>query len=299
MNDTYKQQVKLMLDVLPEVAKEECFALHGGTAINLFCRETPRLSVDIDLTYVEISERHEALEEINQALLRIKKRIEKLRGSIRVEHREEVCKLLISEQGNQIKIEANMVGRGVIGKLVNLPLCATAQEKFDAFCEIAMVPVGQLYGGKITAALDRQHPRDLFDVKLLLDDEGFSPEIKRGFIYSLISSNRPANELIAPNLIDQRLAFENQFLGMSYLEFSYKDFEKTRLDLIQVIRESLGDEDRSFLIDFYGLKPDWSIYDFKAYPSVKWKIINLQKFSENSPDVYSQQLDDLRDKLGN
>lgn len=52
MEEAYKKQVSLLLDVLPEVAKENCFALHGGTAINLFVRSMPRLSVDIDLTYV-------------------------------------------------------------------------------------------------------------------------------------------------------------------------------------------------------------------------------------------------------
>lgn len=56
MNEAYRRQVKLLLDVLPEVAKEECFAMHGGTAINLFLQDMPRLSVDIDLTYVEIAE---------------------------------------------------------------------------------------------------------------------------------------------------------------------------------------------------------------------------------------------------
>jgi hypothetical protein len=57
MNEAYKKQVRLLLDVLPEVAKEECFAMHGGTAINLFVRDMPRLSIDIDLTYVKIAER--------------------------------------------------------------------------------------------------------------------------------------------------------------------------------------------------------------------------------------------------
>ena len=93
MNEAYKRQVRLLLDVLPEVAKEECFAMHGGTAINLFVRDMPRLSVDIDLTYVEIAERNETLEGINAALLRIKERIEALRPSIRVQYKDKVCKL--------------------------------------------------------------------------------------------------------------------------------------------------------------------------------------------------------------
>lgn len=61
MNEAYKRQVKLLLDVLPEIAKEDCFAMHGGTAINLFLQDMPRLSVDIDLAYVGLEVRAEAL----------------------------------------------------------------------------------------------------------------------------------------------------------------------------------------------------------------------------------------------
>ena len=92
MNEAYKKQVKLVLDVLPEVAKETCFDLHGGTAINLFVRNMPRLSVDIDLTYVEIAERKETLDAINAALGCIKENIEKLSPSIRIEHKENMSK---------------------------------------------------------------------------------------------------------------------------------------------------------------------------------------------------------------
>ncbi|WP_373091106.1 nucleotidyl transferase AbiEii/AbiGii toxin family protein [Zhongshania sp.] len=76
MNELYKPQLRLLLDVLPEVAKEACFAKHGGTAINLFVRDMPRLSVDIDLMYIEIADRSESLAAINDALLNIKARIE-------------------------------------------------------------------------------------------------------------------------------------------------------------------------------------------------------------------------------
>ncbi|MCP3704943.1 MAG: nucleotidyl transferase AbiEii/AbiGii toxin family protein [Alteromonas sp.] len=259
MNTAYAKQVKLLLDVLPEVAKEECFAMHGGTAINLFVRDMPRLSVDIDLTYVAIAERNETLDGINSALIRIKERIEGLRSSIRVQHKENVCKLQLDEHGMMIKIEVNMVGRGLISGATKAPLCEAAQEQFDAFCAMPLVPLSQLYGGKICAALDRQHPRDLFDVKLLLDNEGFTDEIKRGLLFGLVSSNRPTFELLDPHLLDQRTAFENQFEGMSAIEFSYGDFEATRLQLIETVKASLNESDREFLLSLNGLEPDWSI----------------------------------------
>jgi predicted nucleotidyltransferase component of viral defense system len=293
MNNAYTKQVKLLLDVLPEVAKEACFAMHGGTAINLFVRDMPRLSVDIDLTYVEIAERNETLDGINAALIRIKERIEDLRPSIRIQHKENICKLQLDERGVMIKIEVNMVGRGLIGEATKAQLCEAAQEQFDAFCAIPIVPLGQLYGGKLCAAIDRQHPRDLFDVKLLLENEGFTDDIKRGFIFGLVGSNRPTHEMLNPNLLDQRMAFENQFEGMSAIEFSYDEYEATRLQLIETIQSSLNESDKAFLLSLTGLEPDWSIYDFQEFPSVKWKLLNLEKFKTENPVTYQQQLSEL------
>ncbi len=298
MNDAYKQQVRLLLGVLPEVAKEDRLALHSGTAINLFVRDMPRLSIDIDLTFVELGEREEAINAINEALVRVKERVETLRPKAQVVHKTDTCKLQIAHQGAQIKIEVNMVGRGLLGEASKLQLCAAAQEEFDAFSAISVVSIGQLYGGKLCAALDRQHPRDFFDVRLLLDNEGFNDEIKQGFLYGLVCSNRPTHELLSPNLIDQQAAFTNQFEGMSSLEFTYEDFENTRSDIIQIIRSRLDDRDKAFLLDFNRLEPDWSYYDFQEYPSVKWKIQNLTKLRENNPAKYRQQLDALEGIIG-
>lgn len=290
MNEAYRKQVGLIMDALPEIAKEDCFAMHGGTAINLFVREMPRLSVDIDLTCVEIAERKETLDLINAALIRVKERIEALRSSIRIQHRKDVCKLQLNEHEALIKIEVNLVGRGLLGDVTKAPLCETAQEEFDAFCVMPIVPLAQLYGGKLCAALDRQHPRDFFDVKLLLENEGFTDEIKRGFIYSLVSSNRPTYELLNPHLHDQRMAFVRQFEGMSEIAFSYDDYETTRFRLIDTIKAGLNDQDKAFLLSLNRLAPEWSIYDFQVFPSVKWKLLNLEKFKRDNFDAYQQQL---------
>ncbi|ODS24360.1 nucleotidyltransferase [Candidatus Endobugula sertula] len=285
MNDAYKKQVGLLLDVLPEVAKESCFAMHGGTAINLFVRDMPRLSVDIDLTYVPIEERGESLKKVNDALIRIKERVEAIKSNVRINHKENVCKLQISDSGTQIKIEVNMVGRGLLGEAYKAPLCDIAQEEFDAFCAMTIVPMSQLYGGKICAALDRQHPRDLLDIKLLLDIKGFTSEIKKG----LVSSHRPTHELLKPSLQDQRTAFDNQFEGMSVIDFSYEDYEQTRLQFIERVKGCLTNEDKACLLSVNQLEPDWGIYHFQNFPSVKWKLSNLEKFRDERNNDYQAQ----------
>ncbi|WP_417480244.1 nucleotidyl transferase AbiEii/AbiGii toxin family protein [Maricaulis maris] len=294
----YQDQVRLLLSVLPEVAKEDCFALHGGTAINLFVRDMPRLSVDIDLTYVPIQDRQTSFAEIRAALERIKGRGEGVLSGVRIEPRDDILKLLISHGGAKIKLEVNQIGRGVLSPPVSMPLCDAAQEMFDAFCAVPMVSLGQLFGGKICAALDRQHPRDMFDVRYLLDNEGFSDDIREGFVLMLASSNRPFHEVLFPNLIDQRDAMANQFDGMTVEEFSYDDFEATRDELIGVVQNGLTDTDKAFLLSLKGAQPDWSIYDFQRFPAVQFKLQNLEKLKEANPQKHAAQYQALAEKLG-
>jgi len=294
----YKTQVALLLNVLPEIAKETCFALHGGTAINLFVRNMPRLSVDIDLTYIPIENRADSLLNIRQALERIKSNIEKVIPDVKVLHQQENLKLQVSSNIAQIKVEVNQAMRGVINESKKIKLCEFAQSEFDVFCAIQVVPFEQLYGGKICAALDRQHPRDLFDVKYLLKNEGFTTVIKKGFLLSLLSSNRPINEMLYPNFLDQQLTMTNQFEGMSKESFNYQDFEETRKTLLDIIHENLTDRDKEFLLSFKNLTPDWSIYDFEKFPAVQWKFQNLQKLKDNNSVKYKTLFKLLREKLG-
>lgn len=272
--------------------------MHGGTAINLFVRNMPRVSVDIDLTYLPIEDRQTSLENIAAALERIQANIEKRILTVRVTHKKDIGKLLISTQAADIKLEVNLVGRGALSAPETMPLCSRAQDEFDVFCTMPIMPLGQLYGGKICAALDRQHPRDLFDVKFLLENEGFTDEIKTGFLLCLLSGDRPIHETVRPNLQDQRLAMQNQFEGMSEEPFSYDDYEATRDQLIETIHQNLNGQDKAFLLSVKNLKPDWSLYDFERFPAVQWKIQNLQKLEDANPDKHRAQYEALKEKLG-
>lgn len=159
--DTYKRQVNLLLKILPEIAKESVLALHGGTAINLFLREMPRLSVDADLTYVPIEDREMSMQGISVALKNIAANIKRVPPSAQIDFKTKEQKLLISDNGTIVKIEVSVINRGTLGSPRAKQLCTKAQTLFDAFSVIDVVPIGQLYGGKVCAALDRQHPRDI------------------------------------------------------------------------------------------------------------------------------------------
>lgn len=294
----YKSQVRLLLDVIPQVAKEECFALHGGTAINLFVRDMPRLSVDIDLTYLPIENRDTTLEKIGQALERIKSRIEGALPKAQVIYRKEAGKLVVRADGQEIKIEVNLVSRGILKAPVRTLLCDAAQRIYDLSAVINVVPSGQLFGGKICAALDRQHPRDLFDVRLLLHTEGFTDDVRQGFLMCLLCSDRPINEVLIPNFQDQRQAMENQFAGMSDVPFTYDDFESTRSHLVETLQKKLTHSDKEFLLSVKRCEPDWSIYDFERFPAVQWKLQNLNKLKATNPDKHKELYAALEEKLG-
>lgn len=297
MEQTYRKQVALLLNVLPEVAKEKCFALHGGTAINLFVRDMPRLSVDIDLTYLPIEDRETSIKNIGEALERIKANIEKIIPKVRVTHRESIGKLQISVPGAEIKLEVNLTNRGTLAEPVDMPLCEKAQNDFEVFVTMPVVSVGQLFGGKIVAALDRQHPRDLFDVKYLLQNEGFSDQVKEGFLLLLLCSDRPIHEVIIPNFQDQRSALNNQFSGMTNEVFGYEEYESIREKLIKIIHEKMTDKDRDFLLSVKNLTPDWSLYDFSRFPAILWKLYNLKKLKDKKPNKHREQYESLEKKL--
>jgi len=156
--DSYRQQVALLIRVIPFVAKEDVFALKGGTAINLFVRDMPRLSVDIDLTYLPVGDRAASLAAIDGAMLRIKDRIEegmpgaKVTASRSVDEKI-VTKLIVRHQGAQIKIEVTPVLRGTVYDPVLTGVVPTVEDTFG-FAEIQVVSFADLYAGKIVAALD-------------------------------------------------------------------------------------------------------------------------------------------------
>lgn len=284
MKEIYKKKVELLLRIMPFVTDEECFAVHGGTAINLFVNNLNRLSVDIDLTYIPLEDRETSLTKINEALMRIANRVKTTFRNIRIIPRLDICKITCESYGCQVKIEVNQTKRGLVaGEAKIYPLCDAAQDLFKVEVDARLVSVSQLYGGKIAAALSRQHPRDLFDIRhMAIPIE----EAKRGFIFCLLGSDRPLYESFAPSLIDQSEAMVNQFEGMTDIEFDYDDFISTREKLIEDVNAMMTESDKRFLVGFEQCEPDWSnsgYSEFAMYPSVKWKLLNLSKLKKTNP----------------
>jgi predicted nucleotidyltransferase component of viral defense system len=299
MNKEYAEKVEVLLRLLPIVMDEKVFAVHGGSAINLFVRDLPRYSVDIDLTYIPIEGREESLEHINDHLMSIADKAKRAFRGMHIVPKLATSKLLCEYQGKQVKVEVNQTKRGIIGGDVQtLPLCKKAQDEFGMYCEAEIVPMTLLYGGKIAAALSRQHPRDLFDVKYM---EYPLAETREGLLFCLLGSDRPLHESFAPNLIDQHDALANQFDGMTDVPFTYEEFEQTRAQLIQDVFALMTAADKSFLVSFEQGEPDWDNFVFsyfKDYPSVQWKLLNLQHLKKQNPIKLTAEASKLQSVFG-
>ena len=296
-NNTYYKQVKLLVQLLPLVAEENCFVLKGGTAINLFLRNLPRLSVDIDLVYLPMQERNEALQGITSALSRITERIEKALPQAKIievfKDKHDAMRLIVSHQGTHIKIELSPVLRGTVNEPVLMSVCEKVEDEFG-FAEVPVVSLEDLYAGKICAALDRQHPRDLFDVKILLENEGITENIRKALIIYIISHSRAIVEILNPVEKDISDLYEGEFQNMAFISTSLESLEKTRKQLIKNVNSSLLDNEKEFLLTFKNKEPDWSLLDLegtKELPAVRWKLQNLHRMKADKHALAYKKLE--------
>lgn len=297
--DAYRNQVALLIRTLPSVTAEECFAMKGGTAINLFIRELPRLSVDIDLTYLPVQDRGTSLAAIDMAMLRIAERItEVVRGARVAPSRSGenvVTKLVVRGDGAQIKIEVTPVLRGCVFEPEMRPVSPSVEDEFG-FAEMRIVSFPDLYAGKIVAALDRQHPRDLFDVRDLLANEGIDEALRRAFLVYLISHDRPMAEVLAVRRKDIKAEFERGFVGMTRQAVKLDDLLAAREALVSEIVGSMPDAHRRFLLAFEQGEPDWSAIGLSAaadLPAVRWRQQNLNGLSTEKRGRLVKQLEEV------
>ncbi|SRR6056297_2210282 len=299
MNDNiFKKQADLLLSVLPYISADKDFALHGGTAINFFFRDMPRLSVDIDLTYLPKVQRQEALAGISDGLKALSKKVIKGMPETSIEEKTGaednlVKKLMIRKDSALVKIEPNQVIRGCLSAPETKTLCKRAGRVFEKYVEANTLSFAEIYGSKICAALDRQHPRDIFDIMLLLNNEGITENVRKAFIVFLISHNRPIAELLKPNLKDMQTVFNREFDGMTIDKVSCPQLLKTRKDLLKIINAVLTENERFFLLSFKQMTPKWELLgvkDAKDMPAVRWKMENLTKMNKDKHKCSTEKL---------
>lgn len=302
MNQTYLDTARLLTQVAPLVFVDDTFALKGGTAINLFVRDMPRLSVDLDLVFPDHTlPRDEALARINEAVRQAAERLKKRGFQTHVPAAAAgETKLLVRRGSIQVKVEVNFVMRGTVQPVRRASLTPMARDVLMADLEIPVVSLEDVYGGKLVAALDRQHPRDLFDVMQLFAHEGITPGVRRAFVVYLASSNRPIHEVLFTPLRDIRHDYEHNFQGMTAEPVPLDALLAARERMVREVQQGLDDDERRFLLSLAAGTPEWSllgIAHLEHLPGIRWKLRNLAQLQKADARKFAEQADLLAKQL--
>ncbi len=304
MDKTYADTVRLLLAITPDVFAGDVFAMKGGTAINLFLQDMPRLSVDIDVVYLPWqTPRDEALRAINQELAAIAERLKPLGVQTRLIRSKDLgdTKLIVENDTSQVKVEVNVVFRGTVLPAERRPLSARTSDLFGVEFDVPMLASDELYAGKLVAALDRQHPRDLFDVWRLYESGGITDGMIECFVIYLAGHNRPPHEVLFGNDKDIAGEYERAFVGLTEVACSLETLLDARARLRHELPRLLSPAHKRFLSGLVRAQPDWSLVQCQhaaQLPALRWKLRNLETFRKRRPEDFAAQADALDAGLG-
>jgi hypothetical protein len=304
MNQAYLDAVRLLLAVAPSIFRQPGFALKGGTAINLFLRDMPRLSVDLDLVFADHRPgRDDAMRMIASHLELIRADLNKLGMTCNAATAQsgEELKLFIERNRTRVKVEVNHVFRGTILPVELRPLTTEAQDTFFTDIEIPVLHPDELYGSKLVAAMDRQHPRDIFDVLKLYEEGGLTEGIVECFVCYLAGHNRPIHEVLFANQIDITSSYANEFEGMTRESVSLESLLETRRRLFAELPSRLSGNQRSFLMSLAEAQPVYSLMScphLAEMPALRWKLANLERLKSSNSTKFAQQSSELKKRFG-
>jgi hypothetical protein len=295
MNQSYIDTVRLLLAITPKVFASGYFAMKGGTALNLFVQDMPRLSVDIDLVFVDHEpDRDAALRTIAEELATVQAALASsgYRAHMPANAEGDDVKLVVSSGAAQVKVEVNFVFRGTVLPVEEQPLVASAQDLFTTELAVPVLATAELYGSKLVAAMDRQHPRDIFDVMQMWHRFGWQPSFIDCFVAYLAGHNRPVHEVLFPKTKPLEPAFTNEFAGMTRDAVDVATLSHMQTRLLQELPQHLTPAHRSFLLSLVQGSPAWELMPMphlRELPALKWKLMNLAKLKKSNAKRFASQ----------
>lgn len=304
MKQEYIDTVRLLIDIAPDVFTSARFAMKGGTAINLFAQDMPRLSVDIDVVFTDHTlARDDALQAIQNDLKDAAAKLEKrgLTVTLPKKPNGEDVKLFVNNDLAEVKVEVNHIFRGTLLPTAGMPLAPAAQDLFTAGISVPMLATAEIYGSKLVAAMDRQHPRDIFDVLKMYEKFGMDAVFVDCFVAYLAGHNRPVHEVLFSADVPLETIYENHFRGMTSDEVSLGALQQTRADMKRDLPRALTPDHKNFLLSLVKAEPQWDLMPFPHLmdlPALKWKLANLVKLKAAKPDLFKQQFLLLQEHLG-
>ena len=304
MKQEYIDTVRLLIDIAPTIFKSPRFAMKGGTALNLFVQDMPRLSVDIDVVFTDPAmPRDEALAVIESDLKEAASTLGARGLAVTIPRKPtgEDVKIFVRDENVEVKVEVNHVFRGALLPIKTVPLAPAAQDMFTSGLTVPMLDEAELYGSKLVAAMDRQHPRDIFDVMKMYEKFGLDGKFVDCFVAYLAGHNRPVHEVLFSADAPFDAIYESHFKGMTTDEVSLDTLLKTRATLKAEMPKALTREHKDFLLSLVKTEPAWDLMPFPVLqnlPALKWKLLNLEKLKASKAKVFDQQYALLAERLG-
>ena len=286
----YQRQATLLIELLPTVARQSDFALYGGTAINLFLLDAPRLSIDLDLKFLPPLKIDAAKARIDEILQEVRAEIEKDIPGTRVEQEQKqdrrLPRLLVirDRDGALVKIEVNPLQVGSIFSPQPRQLSAKVAADFSvAATTMEILAPAEIYAGKIAAALERAHPRDLFDIRQMPDSIWDDQRLWAALAVCLaMSRGRDLHRLIAEKnagKIIVSLDYENFAPMMRTARATLQELEEAGSRLHARLLSRMPAGCKKLLVDFFCGQADWSAIgvDIDALPGLQWRSEGIRK----------------------
>lgn len=288
MDKRYLDRVALLVRILPLLQAEPRFALKGGTAINLFEHGLPRLSVDIDLTWLPAGEFESDAKDIDGALNDMAHRLRAHPFRLQVQPSRSsgattIHRLIVSEHRTQVQIETSPVMRGTVHPARRINLHPVVERRFGS-AQVQVLDFLDLYAGKLCAALSRQHPRDLFDVGLLMDSGRLDSTLWRTFLIYLIASPKPAAEMLAPTDPKEFTdIFENHFQGMTTDPVTAAQLLEHRARLLASFGRMMDKACVEFLESVEEERPDFDLIGLPQAANLPGVLRKLHNLAQRTP----------------
>lgn len=200
--------------------------------------------------------------------------------------------MIVGNGAAQVKVEVNFVFRGTVLPALTRALVASAESLFTTAVSVPVLATPELYGSKLVAAMDRQHPRDIFDVMLMRQHHDWHDALTDCFVAYLAGHNRPVHEVLFPKVKPLAVSFSSEFAGMTRDDVSLDALVQTQVHLINELPKRLRPHHKQFLLSLVQCDPAWELMPYahlRELPALKWKLLNLNKLKKTNPARFAAQ----------
>ena len=301
-----RSQMQLLVDLMPYVSED--FAPKGGTAINMFCRDLPRYSVDMDLVYLPRTDRLTAVRSMRGLLEQMRRAAQNgLRGVTTSQVRggkDATAGLLWVEvrRGEvSVKIETPVSARQTLHAPSILNAVPAAESEFGP-ARMKVVSFDEMYAGKVGASLGRRQLRDMFDIFHLLENEGLTEDLFRSFLAYAVADGRPPHMILSRAWHARKLPEQKRWQELMRTTLPMDRLLAANAELRQQCENRITPQVRQFLIDVHDGAADPGVIgipEASTWPAFLWRMRQRALFKAKKPHEHARQRREIEAIGGN